>query len=130
MDEGIIRQEIMRNGPVVAAFRVFEDFSYYNGGIYVVCTYFDTIDNFHYELCKSFQRESIKTLSLFQHTAGARKGAHAVKVIGWGSENGTDYWLIANSWNTDWGENGGMYNLGKKNLHIVEAVEGLQRVST
>jgi len=21
-------------------------------------------------------------------------------------ENGTSYWLVANSWNTDWGDNG------------------------
>ena len=26
-------------------------------------------------------------------------GAHAVKIIGWGVEDGVDYWLIANSWN-------------------------------
>ncbi|KHJ83544.1 hypothetical protein OESDEN_16757, partial [Oesophagostomum dentatum] len=42
----------------------------------------------------------------FQHTAGQFAGVHAVKVLGWGSENGTPYWLVANSWNTDWGENG------------------------
>ncbi|KHJ78510.1 hypothetical protein OESDEN_21868 [Oesophagostomum dentatum] len=40
------------------------------------------------------------------HTAGQFAGVHAVKVLGWGSENGTPYWLVANSWNTDWGENG------------------------
>ncbi|EYB95969.1 hypothetical protein Y032_0154g2966 [Ancylostoma ceylanicum] len=43
---------------------------------------------------------------IYVHKWGAQRGAHAVKVIGWGSENGTDYWLIANSWNTDWGEDG------------------------
>jgi len=31
---------------------------------------------------------------------------HAVKIIGWGVEKGTPYWLVANSWNTDWGDNG------------------------
>ena len=25
---------------------------------------------------------------------------------GWGEENGTPYWLVANSWNYDWGDNG------------------------
>lgn len=33
-------------------------------------------------------------------------GGHAVKIIGWGVENNIDYWLVANSWNTDWGDNG------------------------
>ncbi|KHJ99374.1 hypothetical protein OESDEN_00612, partial [Oesophagostomum dentatum] len=40
------------------------------------------------------------------HTAGKQEGGHAVKIIGWGKENGVPYWLIANSWNTDWGEKG------------------------
>lgn len=31
---------------------------------------------------------------------------HAVKILGWGEENGTPYWLAANSFNTYWGENG------------------------
>jgi cathepsin B len=26
--------------------------------------------------------------------------------LGWGVEDGTPYWLVANSWNTDWGNNG------------------------
>ncbi|VDM75703.1 unnamed protein product, partial [Strongylus vulgaris] len=39
-----------------------------------------------------------------QHTAGNQLGAHGVKIIGWGIENGVKYWLISNSWNTDWGE--------------------------
>lgn len=33
-------------------------------------------------------------------------GGHAVRMLGWGTENGVDYWLIANSWNNDWGDKG------------------------
>ena len=33
-------------------------------------------------------------------------GGHAVKIIGWGVENGVKYWSIVNSWNEDWGEKG------------------------
>ncbi|RCN33844.1 hypothetical protein ANCCAN_20316 [Ancylostoma caninum] len=43
---------------------------------------------------------------IYVHTAGMLVGGHAVKIIGWGRENGTDYWLIANSYNIDWGEDG------------------------
>lgn len=31
---------------------------------------------------------------------------HAVNLIGWGSENGQDFWLIRNSWGPNWGESG------------------------
>lgn len=33
-------------------------------------------------------------------------GGHAIKILGWGEDNGTPYWLAANSWNTDWGDKG------------------------
>lgn len=33
-------------------------------------------------------------------------GGHAVKLIGWGEEFGTPYWLLVNSWNEEWGDNG------------------------
>ena len=29
---------------------------------------------------------------------------HVVRIIGWGVQNGTDFWLIANSWGLGWGD--------------------------
>ena len=43
---------------------------------------------------------------VYQHMSGAALGGHAIKVLGWGVEEGTKYWLVANSWNTQWGDNG------------------------
>jgi len=43
---------------------------------------------------------------VYHHTSGSLLGGHAVKLFGWGVENGTAYWLVANSWNEDWGDKG------------------------
>jgi len=33
-------------------------------------------------------------------------------MIGWGIENGTEYWLMMGSWGTSWGDNG-MFKIRK-----------------
>ena len=43
---------------------------------------------------------------VYHHTTGSALGGHAVKMIGWGEENGTPYWTVVNSWNEGWGDNG------------------------
>eukprot|EP00118_Oscarella_pearsei_P003227 m.13490 g.13490 ORF g.13490 m.13490 type:complete len:338 (+) comp24878_c0_seq1:53-1066(+) len=43
---------------------------------------------------------------VYKHVTGKMLGGHAIRILGWGEEDGTPYWLIANSWNSDWGQNG------------------------
>lgn len=43
---------------------------------------------------------------IYVHSKGKEVGSHAVKVLGWGEENGVKFWLVANSWNENWGEKG------------------------
>lgn len=75
-----IMEEIKENGPVQMGFKVFDDFFMYKSGIYS-------------------KHPSAKV-------ANVEDPYHSVKVLGWGSENGVDYWLAANSWGPQWGENG------------------------
>lgn len=71
-----IMMEIYKNGPVEAAFSVYEDFMTYKSGVY-------------------------------KHVTGRFLGGHAVKLLGWGvSEDDEPYWILANSWNTNWGDKG------------------------
>jgi cathepsin B len=43
---------------------------------------------------------------VYSHQTGSPLGGHAIKVIGYGTENGKDYWLVQNSWTTTWGDGG------------------------
>jgi cathepsin B len=72
-----MQKEIMANGPIQVAFMVYESFMSYKSGVYWKHWY------------------ELKPL-----------GGHAVKIIGWGTEGGYDYWLVANSWGESWGLDG------------------------
>ncbi|XP_018566072.1 cathepsin B-like [Anoplophora glabripennis] len=76
LEDAQIQLEIMTNGPVQAEIVLYRDFYDYKSGVYQPAA-----DTFPIVL-------------------------HFVKVIGWGVENGTPYWLGANSFNTEWGDKG------------------------
>ncbi|KAI1289653.1 Cathepsin B [Halotydeus destructor] len=43
---------------------------------------------------------------VYQRFSDELVGGHVVKIIGWGTEGDLNYWLVANSWNSDWGDKG------------------------
>ena len=45
---------------------------------------------------------------------------HAVVAVGWGVQNGTNYWVIRNSWGTGWGQKGYIFMQRGVNLCRVE----------
>lgn len=67
---------------------------------------------------------------VYEHVHGNALGGHAIRILGWGVENNTPYWLIANSWNTDWGNNGYFKMLrGENHCGIEDSISaGLPRL--
>uniref|UniRef100_A0A915EFT0 Peptidase C1A papain C-terminal domain-containing protein n=1 Tax=Ditylenchus dipsaci TaxID=166011 RepID=A0A915EFT0_9BILA len=45
-----------------------------------------------FDVYKDFEQY---TGGIYKHVAGENKGGHSVKMMGWGEENGTPYWLVA-----------------------------------
>jgi len=58
---------------------------------------------------------------VYRHASGTMLGGHAIKMLGWGVEDGQDYWLIANSWNNEWGD-GGTFKIVRGENHC--GIEG------
>ncbi|XP_046918598.2 cathepsin B-like [Dermatophagoides farinae] len=58
---------------------------------------------------------------IYQRQTNSMVSGHAIKILGWGVENGTPYWLCANSWNTDWGEAGYFRVLRGRNEVSIES---------
>ncbi|XP_058839449.1 cathepsin B-like [Topomyia yanbarensis] len=67
---------------------------------------------------------------VYKHVVGKQVGKHAIRIIGWGKEQGLPYWLIANSYGPAWGEKGYLKMLrGSNHLGIENTViAGLPKV--
>jgi cathepsin C len=82
-NEAEMMQELMDNGPFVVGVEPKDDFMYYSEGIY-------------------------SSGPSQPGTDGWQRVDHAVLLVGWGEENGVPYWVIQNSWDNYWGEDGYM----------------------
>ena len=87
-DENELQDALFNHGPVSVAFEVVDDFMDYSTGVY------SSTD------CKS------STMDV----------NHAVLAVGYGTENGSPYWIVKNSWSTQWGDQGYFKILRGKNM--------------
>jgi cathepsin B len=55
--------------------------------------------------CDIYQCFSNYRSGVYTKSSTSLLGAHAVALIGWGRD-GSDYWILANSWGKGWGESG------------------------
>ncbi|CAG9313978.1 unnamed protein product [Blepharisma stoltei] len=68
---------------------------------------------------------------IYKHTTGDSLGTTCVKVVGWGNQSGTNYWIAANSWGTRWGLQGyfwiafGEGGIGKQAVAGTPYIKGL-----
>lgn len=75
-DENALADMVASKGPISVAFDAEGDFGSYSGGVY------------------------------YDPNCSTNSFTHAVLIVGYGNENGQDYWLVKNSWGEDWGLGG------------------------
>jgi hypothetical protein len=78
-DLNLYQTELYNNGPLQACFTVYNNFY----------TFF-----------------AAHPKGIYTSASGQQLGGHCVKMIGWGTDSGQDYWLFANSWDTTWADQG------------------------
>merc|ERR1719263_1224142 len=67
---------------------------------------------------------------IYHQVKGEAVGGHAVRIVGWGSEQGVKYWKVANSWNAYWGEQGYFRIKRGENECSIEGVGGTAASNT
>jgi len=74
-----MQTEIQTNGPVESCFTVYENFF----------TFF-----------------AASPMGIYNQTSGQQVGGHCIRIVGWDQTGPMPFWIIANSWTTDWADQG------------------------
>ncbi|KAJ8003288.1 hypothetical protein DPEC_G00167870 [Dallia pectoralis] len=87
-DEMDMLDAVARHNPVSFAYEVTSDFMHYQSGVYTSTVCHNTTDTVN----------------------------HAVLAVGYGNEKGLAYWIVKNSWGTNWGMKGYFFIERGKNM--------------
>jgi cathepsin C len=79
--------ELQKNGPIVVSFEPSYDFMYYQSGIY-------------------HSVNAAEWILKGEDKPEWEKVDHSVLCYGWGEEDGEKFWMLQNTWGSDWGESG------------------------
>lgn len=82
-DEAALKDAVANAGPVSIALDASKQWQLYSGGI-------------------------MKPRKIFGCSSDPNKADHGVAIVGYGTDDGVDYWWIRNSWGATWGESGYM----------------------
>jgi len=77
-DENELLHAVFEHGPVSIAYQVVDGFRDYKSGVYYSTVCNNTSDDVN----------------------------HAVVAVGFGHQDGMDYWIVKNSWGAAWGDHG------------------------
>ena len=91
----VIKNEIVKHGPVQATFYVYEDFMHYHSGIY------------RYQNGKLLGLHAVKVVGYNTSNTATNK---------------TNYWIVANSWGTGWGGMNGYFYIAEGECGFEENV--------
>ena len=92
VDEETLKGLVFNYGAVQTSIRARENsFKRYKGGMSIINLFY------HY----------LTALGIYDGCVGSSTN-HGIVIVGYGSEDGEDYWILKNSWGTKWGEGGFM----------------------
>ncbi|XP_065321108.1 uncharacterized peptidase C1-like protein F26E4.3 [Gordionus sp. m RMFG-2023] len=120
-NESSIRIEILSNGPVQATMVIRPDLFVYKSGIYRCPK----------RVKKGKSKKNIRLDGLVKESASVKNNSvyHSVRILGWGQLDKppkTKYWIVANSWGQEWGENGTFRILrGQNDCEIENSIIGI-----
>lgn len=105
----LIKQAILKSGPVLTSYRVAEDFG--------DTTFF-------------------KSGGIYQWNGSDIVSGHAVVIVGWGVFRDREYWIIKNSWGVKWGNHGYFYAYTQHTSAVnfnnavinIDAVDNINRI--